>query len=425
MRKQLPGYIYRLLKSIGETGDEIGSPAIAVGGFVRDLLLSRANLDIDIVTERDGIGFAHAFAKARKGRVKSHQRFGTAVVTLPDGFKLDIATARTEIYTRPGALPSVKFSSIRDDLRRRDFTINAMAIELGRDRFGELVDFFGGNMDLQNGLVRILHNLSFADDPTRIFRAIRFEQRYGFSIESHTEELLRKAVAEDSLKTITMQRLRNEILLILKEDDPASSIQRMADFDLVKYIHPQITISGKLMELFGRIKDALAWWNSASPSAHEPADPVLLNLMALLDQLNTTETRVVSENLVLRKRYEEALRAMKVRLPGVYQSIGHGENPPSRIYETLKGIPLEALLFALAKTDESGLRDSISLYLTRLRKVRPLVNGNDLRKLGYPEGPLYARILGKTFTAQLDGLVADKREAMRFVEDQFPRYRVC
>ena len=414
MREKLPEHIYRLLKDIGRTGDRTDYPVFVVGGFVRDLLIDQPNLDVDIVVEGDGIDFAYIFAEAKKGVVKRHQRFGTAVVTLPDKFKIDVASARTEVYDHPGALPSVRFSSHKDDLYRRDFTINAMAIELNENRFGDLVDFFGGRSDLQSGTVRILHDLSFEDDPTRILRAVRFEQRYGFSIEPYTEKLLRKATAGGFLKKITGQRLRNEILLILKEGNPVPAIQRMAHFDLVKYIHPRICVSHELVELFGRIEGVLTWWNSV----HGKADLILLNLLALLDQLNAVETEDVSERLALKKKYDEALKISKTRLPSIFERMGETKNPPSQVYEILNGLPLEVLLFAVAKTD--AVRDDISSYLTQLRKIKSLVNGNDLRSLGYSEGPLYTQILDRTFAAQLDGVVVDKNQAVQFIENRFP-----
>jgi len=429
MCKQLPGYVYQLLRSIGRTGDRIDCPVFAVGGFVRDLLIGRPNLDVDIVAEGDGIAFAHAFAESQAGmpvppKIKCHQQFGTAVVTLPDGFKVDVATARTEVYDRPGALPSVKRNSIREDLRRRDFTINAMAIELNEGRFGELVDFFGGRSDLHSRSIRILHDKSFLDDPTRIFRAIRFEQRYGFSIEPHTEKLLGRAVAEDSLKRISGKRLRSEIFLILKEENLVPAIRRMAHFDLVKHMHPRICISDELVELFDRVKGVLAWWNSTQSSVHSKAEPVLLNLMALLDQLDMAEIEEASERLVLRKKHTAALKASKMYLPSIFKRMGETKNPPSKVYEMLKGLPLEVLLFAMAKVHGQqrsvSLRNSISSYLTQLRKVKPLVDGNDLRKLGYPEGPLYTQILERTFAAQLDKLIVDKHQAIQFVKDKFP-----
>ena len=416
MREQLPENVYQLLRDMGETGDEMGWSVFVVGGFVRGLLIQRPNLDVDIVVEGDGIAFAYALAESAGGEVRRHRRFGTATVTLPDGFKIDIATSRTETYAHPGALPSVESGSIKDDLRRRDFTINALSIELNGDRFGEPVDFFHGGSDLHNGYVRVLHDLSFVDDPTRIFRAIRFEARYGFSIEPHTEKLLEKSASGGYLDRISGHRLRNEILLILKEENPVPAIRRLAHFDLVKYIHPGVRVSDELAELFHEAGEMLAWWNSVP--THARADAVLLNLMTLLDQLDVPESEDVSERLVLLKRHTEALKASKTRLPDIFQRMDGMEVPPGEIYEMLKGLPLEVLLFAMAKSP--GARDSISLYLTQLRKTRPLVDGNDLRELRYPEGPLYTEILARAFAAQLDGLIADKCQATKFIKSQFP-----
>ncbi len=415
MSEQLPGYIYQLLGYIGETGERLGYPVFVVGGFVRDLLIGRPNLDVDVVVEGDGIVFAHAFAEARDGKVKHHKRFGTAVVTLPDGFKVDVATARSEVYDHPGALPSVEPSSIRDDLRRRDFTINAMAIVLNEPRFGELVDFFGGRSDLENGWVRILHNLSFADDPTRIFRAIRFEQRHGFSLEPRTEKLLEEAVAGDFLRTITRQRVRNEILLILREKEPVPTIRRMERFHLTEYIHPRIRVSDDMVELFHRTGDTLEWWNSTS--AHNEAEAALLNLMALMDQLNAAEAEDASKRLVLRRKYNEALKASKMLLPNIVRHLCQVKDTPSEIYKALRGLPLEVLLFAMAKIHE--MRDNIGYYLTEARNIDPLIDGNDLRRLGYPEGPIYTQILESTFAAQLDGFIADRDEAIEFVKSRW------
>ncbi len=415
MSEQLPGYIYQLLGYIGETGERLGYPVFVVGGFVRDLLIGRPNLDVDVVVEGDGIVFAHAFAEARDGKVKHHKRFGTAVVTLPDGFKVDVATARSEVYDHPGALPSVEPSSIRDDLRRRDFTINAMAIVLNEPRFGELVDFFGGRSDLENGWVRILHNLSFADDPTRIFRAIRFEQRHGFSLEPRTEKLLEEAVAGDFLRTITRQRVRNEILLILREKEPVPTIRRMERFHLTEYIHPRIRVSDDMVELFHRTGDTLEWWNSTS--AHNEAEAALLNLMALMDQLNAAEAEDASKRLVLRRKYNEALKASKMLLPNIVRRLCQVKDTPSEIYKALRGLPLEVLLFAMAKIHE--MRDNIGYYLTEARNIDPLIDGNDLRRLGYPEGPIYTQILESTFAAQLDGFIADRDEAIEFVKSRW------
>ncbi|MGH7207545.1 MAG: hypothetical protein ACREI2_15205, partial [Nitrospiraceae bacterium] len=173
LRDRLPSRVFQVLEQAGELAEQTSVSAFVVGGFVRDLLLGRPNLDLDLVIEGDGIAYAQALARAAKAELKIHDRFGTAVIVFPDGFKLDVATARTEYYEYPAALPTVERSSIRKDLYRRDFTINTLAIRLNASHFGELIDFYGGQRDLKEKTIRVLHSLSFVEDPTRVFRAVR------------------------------------------------------------------------------------------------------------------------------------------------------------------------------------------------------------------------------------------------------------
>ena len=199
MKNTLPKII-GLLVLIGDMAQERHYAAFVVGGFVRDLIMGVRNYDIDIVIEGKAIEFSKAFADKVKGSLVIHRKFGTATVVMPWGilkgerFKLDLATARKEKYERPAALPDVEFSSLRNDLYRRDFTINAMAVALNRSNFGQLIDFFDGQRHLREGVISVLHKGSFIDDPTRIFRAVRFEQRYGFKIDKHTERLIKTAI---------------------------------------------------------------------------------------------------------------------------------------------------------------------------------------------------------------------------------------
>ncbi|MFO7604814.1 MAG: CBS domain-containing protein, partial [Desulfurivibrionaceae bacterium] len=242
MIENLSREIIILLRTIGEVAARNGYAAYAVGGFVRDLLLRKHNLDLDIVVEGDGIEFAEKLAGRLQGQIRTHEKFNTAVVILPDGFKIDIATARLEYYEYPAAMPTVELSSIKLDLYRRDFTINAMAIHLGPESFGTLLDFFNCQNDLKDRRIRILHNLSFVEDPTRILRAIRLEQRMGFAIGKHTERLIKNAVKMNLFASITDSRARilkpnsrtrlgyrifNELKLILSEKEPLPAIKRL------------------------------------------------------------------------------------------------------------------------------------------------------------------------------------------------------
>ncbi len=215
-----------LLRTIGEVAEKNGFTAYAVGGFVRDLLLRIKNLDLDIVVEGDGIKFAKQLAEYFGGAVRTHEKFSTALVIMPDGFNIDVATARLEYYEYPAAMPTVELSSLKLDLYRRDFTMNAMAINLNPDKFGTLVDFFNCQTDIKERRIRILHNLSFVEDPTRIFRAIRFEQRMGFTIGKHTEKLLKNAVKMNLFNRFFGNRCFTELKLIFSEENPIPAIRQ-------------------------------------------------------------------------------------------------------------------------------------------------------------------------------------------------------
>jgi len=229
MKKNLPRDLYKTLEFIGRLADSNDSRAYIVGGFVRDLLLGEKNLDVDIVAEPDGIKFAEILAGELKAKLVTHKRFGTATISTKRYKRIDIATARTERYKRPGALPSVKSSSIKKDLSRRDFTINAVAASLNPGSFGALIDFCGGCRDIKNGVIKVLHDGSFIDDPTRIFRAVRFEQRFNFKIDRYTLKLIRDAVSLKMPERIEKYRIKNEMLLILKEKEPIKTLSRLEE----------------------------------------------------------------------------------------------------------------------------------------------------------------------------------------------------
>src|SRR4030043_497632 len=233
--KYLPPQILALAKIAGKEASELEQELYLFGGVVRDLFLGRANFDFDLVVEGDAINLARRLAKDSQAKLTVHSRFGTAKITYP-GFSLDLATARNETYSQPGALPTVKPGSLKDDLIRRDFSINAMALHLNPQRFGELIDMYHGKDDLNNRLIRILHSKSFVDDATRILRAIRYEQRLGFKLETETEKLLRRDVA--MLNTISGDRIRHEMGLTLKEEEPEKVILRAEELGVLAKLHP-------------------------------------------------------------------------------------------------------------------------------------------------------------------------------------------
>jgi len=419
LKERLPEGIEKILQDVGVIADRMGVPAYAVGGFVRDLLLGVENYDIDIVIEGDGIAFAEEFARATGSRVRSHQRFGTAVIIFPDGFKIDVATARTEYYEYPTALPTVELSSIKKDLYRRDFTINTLAIRLNKKDFGCLIDFFGGQKDLKDKTIRVLHNLSFIEDPTRIYRAIRFEQRFGFKIARHTQNLIKSATKIDLFQRLAGRRLFTELVLILSEEDPSKPVARLAEFDLLRFIHPSLRWDTETAGLFQNIKNALAWYRLLFLG--KSYEPWQVYLFGLIDSLSLKETKEMCQRLNIKESLLEKVLAAKKEAPNLLQRLYRMRVlKPSRLYDLLRGTPQEILLYMMAKADKEDAQKGISLFLSHLQDMKLSISGRDLARLGLKPGPIYGRIMEKILKAKLDGLVKGKEEEIEFAKRLLP-----
>jgi tRNA nucleotidyltransferase (CCA-adding enzyme) len=261
IRNRLPKRIQDQLAQLGQVADEVSLNVFVVGGFVRDLLMNKQNLDIDIVVEGDGVAFAEAFSRQNDCRVRCHHKFGTAVLIFPDGFKIDVASARMEYYLRPGALPDVEHASVKMDLSRRDFTINTLAISLNQESYGSLLDYYGGQRDIDDKVLRVLHNLSFVEDPTRVFRAVRFEQRLGFKIGKQTEHLLISAVRLGLMEKVSGHRLFSELFLILNEPRPLPAVSRLARLDVLRQIHPKLTSKIDYSRSFDEARRTTDWYD--------------------------------------------------------------------------------------------------------------------------------------------------------------------
>ncbi|MFC1668063.1 CBS domain-containing protein [Chlamydiota bacterium] len=409
LRSVLGESILLLLKDIGMLATKMGAQAYVVGGFVRDILLGHESFDLDIVIEEIGILFAKQFAEMNKGKCIVYEKFSTAVVVLPSGQKVDIATARIETYNKPGALPEVKLSSIKHDLYRRDFTINAMAIQLNQDQFGRLIDFFGGGRDLKEGILRVLHNVSFIEDPTRIFRAVRFEQRLGFTIDKQTQMLIKKAVKMDIFGKVSYERIRDEIILMLDEPKPMKAIRRMAEFDELRFIHPAIKLSKKREIIFDRIEKYVTWFNISFPK--EKLFSWLVYFIALIDGLKLDQIREVCEKFCLRKKFAYEIFDGERRLRMRSSRIDQLKNMrPSQIVHFLDEMPLEIILFILSKVDDSLCREKIIAYLTEYRFILCTLTGNILKKMGLKQGPVYATIIQTIRSKKLDGVIATAEE---------------
>ncbi|MDO9528018.1 MAG: hypothetical protein Q7J27_02540 [Syntrophales bacterium] len=252
--QKLPENITELLISSGRCADDMGFKAFIVGGLVRDLFLNYENHDIDLVVEGEGIRFAEVLAREYGASICCYESFGTAALTFSDGYKLDVATARTEIYEHPSALPKVRPGLIRDDMYRRDFTINALAVGLNPDHFGKLLDFFNARKDIKRKLIRVMHDLSFIDDPTRAFRAVRFEQRFGFRIVKSTEKLIKNLVEGDLFTKLADYRISSELQLILREKDPLPALKRLEELGVLGRIRPRAANNRGIKRLLDKIE---------------------------------------------------------------------------------------------------------------------------------------------------------------------------
>ncbi len=422
LREQLPTEIQTVLKDLGEVGDDLGCSVFAVGGFVRDLLLRQENLDIDVVVEGDGIAFAQAFAQRFQCRVRSHPKFGTAVIVFPDGFKIDVASARLEYYLEPGALPHVEHASIRLDLARRDFTINTLALALNTEVFSDLLDFFQAQSDLQEKAIRVLHNLSFVEDPTRVFRAIRFEQRLGFHLGRHTEQLLQSAVRMGFLDKVGGTRVFNELVIILRETNPLPAVQRLAEFDLLKYLHPGLTLDARSWTRFEDASRALHWFELLFTG--ETCQRWLVYFLCLTAALDSAAMADICDRLTVPTRYRQLL--VEERQAGLTalrelerRRARHRPPRPSEIYHLLNPLASEIQLFLMALAGNEAVRRWISQYVTQLRTVTSFLTGKDLAELGLPPGPRYRTALAALLEARLDGRVATREDEVALVRQRF------
>jgi tRNA nucleotidyltransferase (CCA-adding enzyme) len=403
IEKQLPAEAVKLLKTAGKAAQRQQQRSYLVGGMVRDLLLERETPDIDIVVEGDAIKLAREIVEDGDARIAEHRRFGTAKVRW-NGREIDVVTARAETYARPGALPTVKPGTIGDDLARRDFTINAMAVELSPRRFGELLDPHNGRSDLNQKLIRVLHEKSFIDDATRIWRAIRYEQRLDFRLELATLELLKQSTVW--LKTISGDRIRHELELVLKEEQPEKTLYRADELGALAELHPSLKSDIWLMETF-----ALAY-EHALP---DPPSPQLY--LALLSyRLNTAEIEQLINFLRLPKTTAKVLRDT-VNIKNSIDALTAPGTPPSQIYRLLNNYGATALTANMLATDDDTAEEHIELYLNVLRYVRPALKGEDVRQLGVRAGPKIKEVLDRLQVAKLDGKVNTRREEEEMVRE--------
>ncbi|WP_163327740.1 CBS domain-containing protein [Desulfurobacterium thermolithotrophum] len=414
LKESLPKELLFLIKKIGEFADEFGVNAYIVGGFVRDLILGRKNFDVDIVIEGDATEFAKKIAKKANAKVHTFERFKTATVVFPDGFRIDFASARTEVYKAPGALPEVDMAPLKKDLMRRDFTINTLAIKLNKKEFGKLIDFFGGLRDIKDRKIRILHSLSFVEDPTRILRALRFATRYRFELGKHTEKLLKIAVQRKLFKTVEGQRIYHELKQIFLEDNPLRVVNKLAYYKVLSSIFPNIVWDKKKKDLFERIRKVIIWHKLNFQEKEIRYD--LLYFGALLIGQSFQKIDNYLDNLLVPEKDREILKEILLKASYLLKEVNK-ERKNSEIYRLVSRLKEEVLLFAASLTEEEWKREKILEYLKSWRFIKPAVTGEDLKAIGLKPGPIFREILNELKYKIIDKEIPeDKEKQLDFVK---------
>jgi tRNA nucleotidyltransferase (CCA-adding enzyme) len=394
----------RLLQLVLDEATGRGLPLYIVGGSVRDLVLGRPLNDFDLTVEGDAIALARSLAAKHGGGVTAHTKFGTAKWFLPADLKeqhntLDLISARSETYKHPAALPTVAVGSIADDLRRRDFTINAMAIRLDGDHFGELRDDLQAMDDLRKGIVRVLHPASFIDDPTRMYRAARYAERYGFQIAEDTLVLIPEA--RPFVEKLSPQRIRHELDLILDEPNAVAMLGRLEELDLLSCIHPALADFKK---------SNLATVKSEDQALQTRNSRWALWLMHLTDQ----EVEFINDRLHFTADLLKVLRSIALLEANLTALAGL---KPSEAVEMLESYSFKALEVVSAALPEGEVKNILSRYLSDWWHVKPKTTGHDLKKRGIPPGPKYNEILRRLRAAWLDGEVKTAEEEQRLLDN--------
>ncbi|MEA2021426.1 MAG: CBS domain-containing protein, partial [Candidatus Caldatribacteriota bacterium] len=415
IKENFPEEIQNMLCKIGSIGDRLKYPVFMVGGVVRDLFLGIKNYDLDIAVEGNGIKYARELCKVLKGRMKSYKKFNTAIIILPNGFKIDIATARREFYEYPAALPKVELSSMKKDLYRRDFTINAMAIQLNKKYFGKLIDFFGGKKDLQLKIIRVLYNLSFVEDPARIIRAIRFEQRYDFKMDKSTEYFLKKAIDDKLLSKLRRKRMAEELILILNEIEPERALKRMMYLGVIKNILPGVVVDNRKVEKIAEARKCYKYWKNNF--IDEKVEIWLIYFTYLLKDLEISKIQRICRRMMLKTSNISKINGILLNYDLTVQFLEQKNKlSSSEVYIKLKSMTNEMLFILMMENRQKRLNKRIIKFLKLSKHEKLEITGKDIEKTGLQPGPIYSTLLNKLLYAKLDGKIKNKEEEIKFVK---------
>ena len=398
IEEYLPQHLLKPVQDISGQAAKLGQRAYLVGGLVRDLLLGYPNFDLDLVVEGDAVKLAQKAAQASQAKLLAHHRFGTAKLRY-ENFTLDLATARKETYARPGALPAVTPGTLKDDLVRRDFSINAMAISLAPNDYGELVDPYQGKNDLEHHLIRILHPGSFTDDATRILRGVCYEQRFDFEFEAQTARLLKRDIP--MLDTISGDRIRHELEHIFEEDRPELVIERLGTLGVLHRINPSLKGDGWIAEKFDEAR-----------RLKKPTQLPSLYFCLLVYSFSKKDIEQFLARLNIPAKLSRAMRDT-LRLKAGLPLLDKPSLKPSDIYYLLRQYEPAAIQANALASESATIHRHLQLFLTKLRYVRTSLDGDELKKLGISAGPEMGQVLQVLHKAKLDGEVRTRADEKR------------
>ncbi len=405
-----PSELIKELKQIGELSKELGFKSYIVGGVVRDVILGKKNLDIDIIVEGDAPKLAKEYAKRYKLKVHTFEEFMTAQITLENGLKIDFATARKEIYEYPGAYPKVQKATLKEDLYRRDFTINTLAIEITEGNFGVLIDYFNGLRDIKDKVIRILHQLSFVEDPIRILRALRFAGRFGFRLGKQTEKFLKLAVKEELLKVAPTGRVNLELSYSFNEEKVVEIILLMNKYKVLNQLIPEFYFDEKREEIITRLKDTITAFEMFFQIK---VDKVSNFLLALMYHLPLD----ISFNILRKYHFHQSIRFFEefFNKRTIFRNIPEKN---SHLYLLIKDIKKDLLVFFCSYLDVE-IAERIVYILKKEEEKKLLISGRDLKELGFKPSPIFKEIIEDVFMKFLDGEIKNKKEAIEYIRKRY------
>ncbi len=418
--RSLPEAYITILEQVGTIANELGCRVFAAGGIVRDLLLGVESLDLDLVVEGDGVEMARALGRRYDARVRVHPKFRTATVLFPDGRQVDVATARVEFYQHPAAMPQIETSSLHQDLYRRDFTINAMAVSLNQNDFGDITDYFGGREDLERGLVRVLHNLSFVEDPTRLLRGVRFEKRYAMDLEPQTFALAKEAVRSKMLERVAMERVWEELKHILSEPRPGLALYRLKEIGLWDYLFPGVDYEQvrQVLDALPRSLRVIHTWDLA-----EQLEPWLAYLLALLSRSDADAAGAICRRYHLGQRWTDRVHAGLSGWQDVADSLQRAQQiRMSDLARRLMPLPEEVYPLILTRLTGNAARTQLRQVLSAINYDQPSITGKDLSGMGFTPGPAFKLALDAVWQARLDGLVRTRQEELSYAREYLAAY---